>query len=114
MGGHGDRLLTECRVPNQEDLIWFDLVADTHKIVNKFMIDLQAAGRVNDHRVVSVMSRLEAGGLGDLAGKIFRIGHMGRSIEPAEVQLLLDAIEESLRVSGTAVPQGADLENAPV
>ncbi len=37
-----------------------------------------------------------SGGLDDLAGKIFRIGHMGRGIEDAEVDLLLSVIQETL------------------
>lgn len=52
-----------------------------------------------------------SGGLGDLAGKIFRIGHMGRSIERAEVELLLGEIENALRDAGVAVPEGANLQN---
>lgn len=35
-----------------------------------------------------------SGGLDSLAGKIFRIGHMGRAIEPEETELLLGAIGE--------------------
>lgn len=52
-----------------------------------------------------------SGGLDRLKGKIFRIGHMGRSIERAEVELLLGAIESALRNAGVAVPEGADLQN---
>lgn len=52
-----------------------------------------------------------SGGLGDLAGKIFRIGHMGRAIERAEVELLLDEIENALRDAGVAVPEGANLQS---
>ncbi len=52
-----------------------------------------------------------SGGLSDLAGKIFRIGHMGRSIERAEVDLLLGEIENALRHAGVALPEGASLEN---
>jgi alanine-glyoxylate transaminase/serine-glyoxylate transaminase/serine-pyruvate transaminase len=52
-----------------------------------------------------------SGGLDDLAGKIFRIGHMGRSIERAEVELLLGEIENALRDAGVAVPEGANLQN---
>lgn len=41
-----------------------------------------------------------SGGLDALRGKIFRIGHMGRSIEPEEVELLLGAIRELLTERG--------------
>ena len=52
-----------------------------------------------------------SGGLGELAGKIFRIGHMGRSIELTEVELLLGEIGNALRDAGVAVPEGANLQN---
>ena len=47
-----------------------------------------------------------SGGLADLAGKIFRVGHMGTSIDRAEVELLLDAVAEALREAGITVPAG--------
>ena len=47
-----------------------------------------------------------AGCLGPLAGKAFRLGHMG-NIGPGEVAKTLGAIEESLRALGVAVPPGA-------
>lgn len=39
-----------------------------------------------------------SGGLDELSGKIFRIGHMGRAIDRAEIELLLGEIESALRV----------------
>jgi alanine-glyoxylate transaminase/serine-glyoxylate transaminase/serine-pyruvate transaminase len=48
-----------------------------------------------------------SGGLDDLAGEIFRIGHMGRAIERAEVELLLRSIEDVMREAGVTVPEGA-------
>ena len=59
---------------------------------------------VSKHRVFI------AGGLADLAGKIFRIGHMGSSIERSEVELLLRSIEEVMRREGVSSPEGTDLE----
>ena len=50
-----------------------------------------------------------SGGLDTLAGQIFRIGHMGTSIERNEVDLLLRATEDALRHAGLALPEGADL-----
>jgi alanine-glyoxylate transaminase/serine-glyoxylate transaminase/serine-pyruvate transaminase len=47
-----------------------------------------------------------AGCLGPLAGKAFRLGHMG-NIGPGEVAKTLGAIEESLRALGVAAPAGA-------
>ena len=52
-----------------------------------------------------------SGGLDDLADRIFRIGHMGRSIDRDEVEFLLRTIEEALRDAGVAIPERADLEN---
>ena len=52
-----------------------------------------------------------SGGLADLAGQIFRIGHMGRSIERSEVELLLRAIEDALRDAGISVSDGSSLES---
>jgi aspartate aminotransferase-like enzyme len=46
-----------------------------------------------------------AGCLGPLAGKAFRLGHMG-NIGPAEVVATLEAIEESLRELGLKVAPG--------
>ena len=41
-----------------------------------------------------------AGGLGDLAGKIWRIGLMGHNCQPRNVKLVLTALEEALEVHG--------------
>jgi len=46
-----------------------------------------------------------AGSLGPLAGKAFRLGHMG-NIGPAEVETTLGAIEGSLRAHGLKVASG--------
>lgn len=54
-----------------------------------------------------------SGGLGDLAGKIFRIGHMGRSIEKEETDLLLDAIAGLLAQRGPQ-EESASVEGARV
>ena len=54
-----------------------------------------------------------AGGLADLSGKIFRIGHMGRAIEKEETDLLLDAIA-GLLVHREAQKESASVESASV
>jgi alanine-glyoxylate transaminase/serine-glyoxylate transaminase/serine-pyruvate transaminase len=46
-----------------------------------------------------------AGCLGPLAGKAFRIGHMG-NIGPGEVAKALQAVEDSLRTLGVTIPPG--------
>jgi aspartate aminotransferase-like enzyme len=52
-----------------------------------------------------------AGGLGPIAGKAFRVGHMG-NIGPAEVAATLVALEGSLRSLGVAVAPGAAIAAA--
>lgn len=49
---------------------------------------------------------LVAGGVGDLKGKIFRIGHMG-NIDLREVVITLTALEQSLLALGRTVTPGA-------
>jgi alanine-glyoxylate transaminase/serine-glyoxylate transaminase/serine-pyruvate transaminase len=49
------------------------------------------------------------GGIGELAGKILRIGHIGLANSRDYVMDLLFAIEEYLRLKGTDVPVGASL-----
>ena len=46
---------------------------------------------------------LIAGGLDELAGKIFRVGHMGPTAHPHNVLPLLFGIEEALRDAGVAI-----------
>lgn len=53
-----------------------------------------------------------SGGLDSLRGKIFRIGHMGRGIEPEEVELLLGAIRELMAERGALRAENAGLKGA--
>lgn len=55
-----------------------------------------------------------SGGLDELAGRIFRIGHMGRAIEESETALLLEAIEGSLRARDLLQREGAGVAPAPL
>ena len=52
-----------------------------------------------------------AGCLGPLAGKAFRMGHMG-NIGSGEVACALQAVEESLWALGVAVPPGSAVSAA--
>jgi alanine-glyoxylate transaminase/serine-glyoxylate transaminase/serine-pyruvate transaminase len=52
------------------------------------------------------------GGLGPLAGKAWRIGLMGYSCRPANVTLVLSALETCLRDAGLPVQPGAALDAA--
>ena len=53
-----------------------------------------------------------AGGLGDLAGQIFRIGCMGHACRPGNVLLLLAALGDVLRKEGANVDVAAGLAAA--
>ena len=53
-----------------------------------------------------------AGGLGDLAGKIVRIGCMGHSARPRNVLALLPALAEGMALQGIEVDLAAGLESA--
>ena len=48
-----------------------------------------------------------SGGLGPLAGKVFRIGLMGYGSQPENVTMVLEALEEGLRDQGFAAKGGA-------
>jgi aspartate aminotransferase-like enzyme len=52
-----------------------------------------------------------AGALGPIAGKAFRLGHMG-NIGAGEVAAVLETIEESLRALGLAPTPGAAISAA--
>jgi alanine-glyoxylate transaminase / serine-glyoxylate transaminase / serine-pyruvate transaminase len=49
------------------------------------------------------------GGLGELSGKIFRVGHLGKAATREYLVDFLFAMEEFLRFKGIAVPVGSGL-----
>jgi alanine-glyoxylate transaminase/serine-glyoxylate transaminase/serine-pyruvate transaminase len=49
------------------------------------------------------------GGLGELSGRIFRVGHLGKAATREYLVDFLVAMEEFLRYKGIAVPLGASL-----
>jgi aspartate aminotransferase-like enzyme len=49
------------------------------------------------------------GAFGALAGKIFRVGHLGRAAEPESLREFLFSMEEFLRYKGLAVPADAGM-----
>ncbi len=51
-----------------------------------------------------------AGGLGELSGKIFRVGHLGKAAEREYLLDFLFAVEEFLRARGMLIPVGASLK----
>lgn len=62
-------------------------------------------------REVAARGVVVAGGLGPIAGKAFRLGHMG-NVGPAEVATTLTAIEGALAALGLSVPPGTALAAA--
>jgi alanine-glyoxylate transaminase/serine-glyoxylate transaminase/serine-pyruvate transaminase len=54
-------------------------------------------------------SMLVGGGLEELAGKIFRVGHLGKASTREYLMDFLFAVEEFLRLKGIEVPAGASL-----
>jgi alanine-glyoxylate transaminase / serine-glyoxylate transaminase / serine-pyruvate transaminase len=50
-----------------------------------------------------------SGGLEELSGKIFRVGHMGKAASREYVDCFLDGMEAYLRLQGQAVPPWAEL-----
>nr|WP_218836477.1 alanine--glyoxylate aminotransferase family protein [Halobaculum salinum] len=68
-----------------------------------------AAGAVIDDLLASYDLEI-AGGLGDLAGEIFRIGCMGHSARPDNVSFLVSALGETLADHGADVDVGAGTE----
>ena len=49
------------------------------------------------------------GGLGELSGKIFRVGHLGKAATREYLVDFLFAMEEFLRIKGIVVPVGSGL-----
>lgn len=57
-----------------------------------------------DERVIAI-----GGGLGELAGKIFRVGHLGKAAEREYLIDFLFSVEEFLRLKGINIATGASL-----
>ena len=49
------------------------------------------------------------GGLGELSGKMFRVGHLGKAATREYLVDFLFAMEEFLRQKGISIPLGASL-----
>jgi len=57
---------------------------------------------------------LIGGGIDELRGKVFRIGHMGPQATPEMILPLLFGIEEALRAAGSPVEPGQSLRGLDV
>jgi len=90
------------------------LVADRERSPTVTTVLIPAG--VDDARVRARLLREHgieiAGGLGDLRGRIWRIGLMGHSSQPRWVLLLLGALEAALAAEGYRAPQGAAVAQA--
>ncbi|MFQ5722697.1 MAG: aminotransferase, partial [Candidatus Aminicenantales bacterium] len=82
-------------------------LADTLSVVNypPGVEDHQFRQKLNQKGVVV------AGGLGPLAGKVFRMGHMG-NLSTAQVYFALQALENTLAETGYKFERGASLKAA--
>jgi aspartate aminotransferase-like enzyme len=82
-------------------------LADTLSVFNypQGVEDSSFRGGVNKNGVVV------AGGLGPLAGKVFRMGHMG-NLSPAQVYFAVEAVEKTLKSLGYEVKLGEGLKAA--
>ena len=84
-----------------------EFLADTLSVVAypPGMDDKTFRGLLYDNGVVV------AGGLGELAGKVFRLGHMG-NLSPAQILFALGAVEKTLSAMGVSVEAGAGVRAA--
>ena len=82
-------------------------LADTLSVVNypEGVEDLSFRTKYLENGVVV------AGGLGDTAGKVFRMGHMG-NLSTNQVYFALEALEKTLASLGYKFDSGASLEAA--
>ena len=73
----------------------FPFLADTLSVVEypEGIEDISFRSQLSDRGVVV------AGGLGDLAGRVFRMGHMG-NLSPSQVYFALQAVEDTLSAMG--------------
>jgi alanine-glyoxylate transaminase/serine-glyoxylate transaminase/serine-pyruvate transaminase len=79
-----------------------EFLADTLSVVNypPGVDDKRFRGRYYENGVVV------AGGLGETAGKVFRMGHMG-NLSSSQVDFALDALEHTLKTTGVAFEAGS-------
>lgn len=98
--GRVDRVLTDHRVDDEEDLVRGDDVADVRGLLHHLLVDAEAAGGVHDHDVVDLGLRELHGVLGDLdrvADAVARLGgvdgHTGALGDDAELAHGVRALE---------------------
>jgi len=84
-----------------------EFLADTLSVVNYFpgLDDKKFRSLLYENGVVV------AGGLAEMAGRVFRMGHMG-NLSAAQILFALDALEKTLRAMGIAFELGAGLRAA--
>jgi pyridoxamine--pyruvate transaminase len=88
-----------------------DLWADSESICATCVTAIKTPEGVNDAKLRRHMYDqyrvLVSGGFGDLMGKLFRIGHMGKMAQPVYVAAALAMLEKSLKDIGYPVEPGS-------
>jgi pyridoxamine--pyruvate transaminase len=88
-----------------------ELWADSEEICATCTTAIKTPEGVNDARLRRHLYDryrvLIAGGVGDLIGKVFRIGHMGKKAQPVYVAAALAMVEKSLHDLGYPVKLGS-------
>ena len=88
-----------------------DLWADSEDICATCVTAIKTPQGVNDaklrRRMYDQYRVLVSGGFGDLMGKLFRIGHMGKMAQPVYVAAALAMLEKSLKDIGYPVKPGS-------
>lgn len=79
-----------------------EFLADTLSVVNypRGVEDVRFRSLYYDNGVVV------AGGLGETAGKVFRMGHMG-NLSSSQIYFALEALEQTLKMSGRSLEAGS-------
>jgi alanine-glyoxylate transaminase/serine-glyoxylate transaminase/serine-pyruvate transaminase len=88
--------------------------AEGHQLpmLNAVRIPAGADDLTTRKRLLSKFGIEIGGGLGDFKGRVWRVGLMGYSSRPANVLLLLAALEDCLAAQGVSIAEGASVAGA--
>ncbi len=98
--GGVDRVLAGHRVDDEQDLVRLDRLFDGLELVHERLVDMQAAGRIEEDHVVAVPDGVGDGGLGDIDR--VRLPHL----EDRDAELFADDLQ--LLDGGRAVDIAGD------
>ena len=93
--GHVDRVLAGHGVEHQQDVVRLDRVADAHQLVHELLVDVQAAGGVDDEHVAPLAPRP----LHPVLGDVHRVG-LGALVVDRHAQLLAQGSSAGRRRPG--------------